>query len=39
MDYISHVERDQTNVTLAAATRITRDLGVKLSEVVGTVGE
>jgi len=38
-NYVSLVERGETNVTLAAATRITRALGVKLSEVLEKVGE
>jgi len=38
-NYVSLVERGETNVTLAAATRIVRALSVKLSEVLGTVGE
>ena len=36
-NYVSLVERGETNVTLAAATRITQALGVKLSEVLATV--
>ena len=38
-NYVSLVERGETNVTLAAVTRIVRALSVKLSEVLGTVGE
>ena len=37
--YISRVAQGQTNVTLAAATRITRALGVKMSDVLATVRE
>ena len=38
-NYVSLVERGETNVTLAAATRIVRALGVRLSGVLATVGE
>ena len=38
-NYVSLVERGETNVTLAAATRIMRALGVKMSGVLGMVGE
>ena len=31
--------RGQTNVTLAAATRITRALAIRMSDVLATVGE
>lgn len=37
-DYISRAVRGHTSVTLAAATRITRALGVTLSEVLEKVG-
>ena len=38
-NYVSLVERGETNVTLAAATRIMRALGVKMSGVLESVGE
>ncbi len=38
-NYVSLVELGQTNITVTAATRITRALSVKLSEILAVVGE
>ena len=38
-NYVSLVELGQTNVTVAAAIRITRALSAKLSEILAAVGE
>lgn len=38
-NYVSLVELGQTNVTVAAATRITRALKARLPEILAAVGE
>ena len=38
-NYVSLVELGQTNITVTAATRITRALNARLSEILALVGE